>query len=103
MKNGLIVLAVLIAVTIAGGVLTSGFGFQIPIERQTADPSASVFDATPDQANMLILMIGFILFNVLGAGVTIMALFWLGNREVIRAGATPNQSGNSTTLPEKAS
>jgi hypothetical protein len=88
-KRGVAILAFLLIVTIAGGVLTANVGFTIPTMQQTNDPAASFFEATPNQAVYLVLMIGFILVNVLGAGLTMAFLFWLGNREVKRAAAMP--------------
>jgi hypothetical protein len=89
MKRGVAILAGLLIITIAGGVLTSGLGFEIPIIQQSNDPAASFFEATPNQSLYLLLMIGFILFNVIGAGLTFAFLFWIGNREVKRAKAMP--------------
>ena len=128
MKRGLAIFAFLLVVTIEGGVVTAGFNFQVPVIHQTSDPSASVFEATPEQANMLVILIGFVLFNVLGAGATLAFLFWFGNREVLNAakassntpaapaqelldaldvfhsfhllrGSSPNQTTNQTTVP----
>lgn len=90
MKRGVAVLAFLLIITIAGGVLTANVGFEVPTMQQTNNPAASFFEATPNQAVYLILMVGFILFNVVGAGLTIALLFWLGNREIKRADAMPN-------------
>ncbi|MCY3977296.1 MAG: hypothetical protein OXG23_04270, partial [Chloroflexi bacterium] len=50
--------------------------------QQTTDPSGDFLTATPDQAVAFILITGFILFNVLGAGLTLMIVFWLLNRQV---------------------
>lgn len=99
MKRGILLLAFLVAITIAGGVITSGLTLEIPVIRQTSSPDASVFEATPEQANLLTIWIGFVLFNLVGAGVTIMILFWLGNREVARANAMPSRP-QQTSLPE---
>ena len=90
MKRGVAILAFLLIITIAGGVLTANVGFSIPTMQQTNDPAASFFEATPNQAVYLILMVGFIVVNVLGAGLTAAFLFWLGSREVKRAEATPS-------------
>lgn len=90
MKRGVAILALLLIITIAGGVLTANVGFKIPTMQQTNNPAASFFEATPDQAVYLILMIGFILFNVIGAGLTAAFLFWLGSREVKQANAMPS-------------
>lgn len=90
MKRGVLILAGLLIITIAGSVLTSGLGFSLPTVQQTNNPAASFFEATPDQSIYLLLMIGFILVNVVGAGLTVAFLFWLSNREVKRAKAMPS-------------
>lgn len=99
MRRGILFLAVLVAVTIAGGVITSGLMFEIPTIRQASSPDASVFEATPEQANLLVIWIGFVIFNIIGAGSTLALLFWLGNRAVARANATPSRA---TALPEQS-
>jgi hypothetical protein len=89
-KRGVAILALLLIIMIAGSVLTANVGFEIPTMQQTNNPAASFFEATPDQAIYLLLMVGFILFNVIGAGLTVAFLFWIGNREVKRAKAMTN-------------
>ena len=106
MKRGLFVLAVLVAITIAGGVLTAGVGFEIPIIQQVDSPAASAFEATPNQAVTFLLVVGFILVNVVGAGLTLAFIFWLLNREVNRAKAMPTleerREQDAESLPETA-
>jgi hypothetical protein len=92
-KRGVALLAFLVIVTIIGGVLTSGMWFNLPFERQTAEPMASVFEAPGEKALWLFAMIAFIIFNVIGAGLTIALVIWFLNREVKIANATPLLSG----------
>lgn len=82
MKRGVLILVFLLAITIAGGVLTADLAFAIPIIRQTSDPAASPFMATNGQAWGLIGLIGFVLINIIGAGLTIALIFWLLNWQV---------------------
>jgi hypothetical protein len=98
-KRGVALLAFLVIVTIAGGILTANMGIHLPFIRQTAEPMASVFEAPGEKAFWLFAMIAFILFNVIGAGLTIALIFWLLNREVKIANATParNASASSET------
>lgn len=77
-------LIVFVLVLIAGGGLTSGM-FNIPVILQTADPEASAFVATPGQAELFFLWVGFVIINVLGAGATIALIVWLLDRAVRRA------------------
>lgn len=107
MRRNLTVIAFLLVIMIGGGVLTAGVGFGVPIIIQSENPAASPFSATPGQATQLILLIGFILFNVVGAGVTLAVLLWFGSREVERAKRTPNraelEAQESEALPEATS
>jgi hypothetical protein len=88
-KRGVAILAFLVIITIAGGVLTSGLGIELPFIKQTAEPMASVFEAPGEKALWLLAMIGFIVFNVIGAGLTIAFIFWFLNREVKVANSMP--------------
>jgi len=76
------ILAFIFIVLLAGGGITANLLSSDFTIHQTTNPSGSVFTATPDQAAAFILIVGFIIFNVLGAGLTIMALFWVLNRQV---------------------
>ncbi len=94
----IIVLAVVILILIAGGALTtlidSGTGPEVipGAKVQTADVEASVFDAAPWQAGQFFLLVGFILFNMVGIGATLAVIFWFLNRGVARAKAAPSRS-----------
>lgn len=92
MRRGLIFLAFLLIVMIAGAGLTSQIAPSVPTMIQTADPNGSVFEATPIQAGQFIFWVGFVLVNVVGAGLTIAGLLWLGNREVTKAKAMPTRA-----------
>ena len=104
MKRGLVTLIILIAIMIGGGVLTAGLLTDAPVLVQSTDPNASVFDATPEQALQITFWVFFVLFNLVGAGVTIALLMWRGNVEVKRANAMPKAIENTdvNTLPEGA-
>jgi len=104
-RRGAAVLAFLVIVMIAGGVLTSNVGLEIPTLIQSDDPNASYFEATPVQATQFVLWVGFVLFNVLGAGVTVMVLLWLGNWGVKSVENLPTRSereADNDSLPEQA-
>ena len=82
--------AVIFAILLAGGAITSNLLSSDLAIQQTTDPSGDFLTATPDQAIAFLLITGFILFNVLGAGLTVMAVFWLLNRGLasVRQGST---------------
>ena len=75
-------IALVLIVLLAGGAITSNLLSSDIAIRQTADPSGDYLTATPDQAVAFILVTGFIIFNVVGAGLTLMLVFWLLNRQV---------------------
>ncbi len=78
-------IALVFIILLAGGAITSNLLSSDLAIQQTTDPSGDFLTATPDQAVAFILITGFILFNVLGAGLTLMAVFWLLNRQVTEA------------------
>lgn len=82
---------VILVVLLAGGAITSNLLSSDLAIQQTTDPSGDFLTATPDQAVAFILVTGFILLNVLGAGLTLMIVFWLLNRQVtaVRQSSSP--------------
>lgn len=86
MRSVLVLAAIVIVVLAAGGLTAHLANFDVAII-QTSSPDASVFEATPVQSAAFFAMVLFILVNVLGAGLTIMAIFWLLNRQLLRAQA----------------
>ncbi|MBL8160727.1 MAG: hypothetical protein JNJ61_01995 [Anaerolineae bacterium] len=104
MKRVLIVLAV-VAILIIGGGLTSqlastGNATVIPgLIRQTDDPDASALDMTPWKAEQLFLMVGFVLFNLIGIAVTIAALMWFLNWQVKKVSASRSKTAAPATTP----
>ena len=80
---GLVTLVLI--VLLGGGAITSNLLSSDLAIQQTTDPSGDFLTATPDQAVAFILVTGFILFNVAGAGLTLMVVFWLLNRQVTAA------------------
>ncbi len=82
---------IVLLVLLAGGAITSNLLSSDFAIRQTNDPSGDFLTATPDQALAFLLVTGFIIFNVLGAGLTVMLVFWLLNWQVkeVRQAASP--------------
>lgn len=83
-------IVVVLVLLLAGGAITSNLLSSDLAIQQTTDPSGDFLTATPDQAVAFILVTGFIIFNVLGAGLTLMILFWLLNRQVTAARQAPS-------------
>src|SRR5215208_4266725 len=92
-----IIIALLIVLLIGGGLTTqlisSGQEGILPVLRTTANPEASVSEMVPWKAEQLFLVIGFILFNLIGMAVTIALGVWLIDRAIRKgraeAGAAP--------------
>lgn len=103
MRRGIVILIILLVLLIGGGGLTSQLLSEAPIIVQSSDPNASVFEATPEQANQFIFWAGFVLFNLLAAALTFMVIMWRGNVEVKKAQQMPNRETQSDALPEPTS
>lgn len=97
----LAVLFVVVLILVVGGGLTAqiaagGGELRLPgIIRQTNNPDASVLDMTPWKAEQMFLVVGFVLFNLVGAALTIMGLLWFLShqvRSVRRTGAPPQRA-----------
>ncbi len=105
---------VVMLILIAGGGLTAQLaasnndpGNFLPFLKQTADPNASVFDAVPWKSEQFFLFAGFVLFNLVGMGVTIAVVMWYLNREIARSrarvgGETRIQTTESETAAEES-
>ena len=91
-RLGVIIGAVLIL--IIGGGLTAQLVSQssedwLPVQRQVADPEGSTLAAEPWEAQQFVILVGFILFNLIGMGVTIAVVMWLLSRQIKRAKSEP--------------
>lgn len=93
MKRFMILVAVLVVLVVGGTATVMISQGTIPGALvQTSNVEASVFTAANWQAQQFFLMIGFILFNLIGIGVTIAIIMWFLHRSVARARATETQS-----------
>lgn len=93
----LALLAVMMILLLAGGGLTHmllGGGLDSFFIVQSTSPDSSVLTAAPWQTEQLLLMVGFLVVNLLGMGVTLGIVFWLLHRGVRRASATANAGDN---------
>jgi len=90
--KALAAVAFVLIVLLGGGAITSNLLSSDLAIQQTTDPSGDFLTATPDQAAAFILATGFILFNVFGAGLTLMLVFWLLSRMVTAARQEANPS-----------
>ncbi len=106
MRRLALLMFVILLLIIGGGltaqIASQGGIFQIPaVIRTTNNPDASVLDMTPWKAEQLFLLIGFVLFNLVGATVTLMIVFWLLHRQVKRVKAEGDAPPAMTSAAEK--
>jgi hypothetical protein len=98
-----IIVALLIVLLIGGGLTTqlisSGESGPLPVLRTTANPEASVSEMVPWKAEQLFLIIGFILFNLIGMAVTIALVVWLIDRAIRKGRAEAAASGGAVAKP----
>lgn len=82
----LITLGVIMAVLLAGGALTSFLiangGAVLPVLQQVSAPDASPSVMEPWKANQFFLLVGFILFNLIGIAGTLAVIFWFVDRGI---------------------
>lgn len=103
----LALLILILAILGAGGTLTALTGSDwsataMPGAKvQCADPACSVFLAEPWQAGQLILLVGFILFNMIGIGATLAIVLWFLNKQVATVRAQPSADTQNTASIEK--
>jgi len=76
------ILATILVILLAGGAISANLLTSDLTIQQTTNPSGNVLTATPDQATAFIVIAGFVIVNVLGAGITLGVGFWLLNRQV---------------------
>jgi hypothetical protein len=99
MKRVAFIIGALVLLIIGGG-LTAQIAQQggrgaIPVfVIQTENPDASVFESVPWKAEQLVLLVGFLLFNLIGIGVTIALIMWFLNRQVksVQGGEPPSRA-----------
>lgn len=63
--------------------------------KQTDNPDASVFVSTPQKSELLFLLVGFIIFNMVGMGATIAVVMWFLHRQVKSARASDGTGTNA--------
>lgn len=91
-------LAFFVILVIAGGGLTAQLLQDAPILIQSEIPDASVFEATPQQANQFIFWVVFVIINVVVVAAVLALLMWNGHRGVRVA---ENTEARSTRLEQE--
>ncbi len=81
-------LAVILVILVIGGGLTAqlttreGIGGVLPVLQTVDNPSGSTATLTSQKAELLFLLIGFVVFNVVGIAVTLAVIMWFLHRGV---------------------
>lgn len=103
------VLIIVLVIVAGGGFLTAAFqtgdigATSIPGAKvQCADASCSVFVAEPWQSGQLLLLVGFILVNMIGIGVTLAIIFWALSRQVAQVKSVKSVKGGAAGDAAKA-
>lgn len=68
---------------------------------QTDNPEASVLVTTPSKGALFLGFAGFVLFNLVGIGVTLAVIFWFLNRQVARVRNQPNHEFDFSLTPSR--
>ena len=92
MRRLAIVVGIVLVLLVGGGLtsqLLTGGGDSLVIQ-QTTMPDASTLSVAPWQAEQLLLLIGFILFNLIGMAATIAVIMWFLHRGVKQVQAEGN-------------
>ncbi len=100
MKKFTLVVAVVVLLVIGGGltaqVASQGGSLYIPgTIRASANPDASALDMTAWKAEQMFLAIGFILVNLVGAALTLMAVMWFLNHMIKSVNATSKPAAST--------
>lgn len=102
MKQRITVLIAAVFILGAGGFITALLGGSelsdlLPFLIQTSDPEANTLVAEPWQAEQLFLLVGFVLFNLVGMGATIAVLMWVLHRGVVGIRAEEEAAASTET------
>lgn len=97
----LLIFAALLLLLIIGGGLTAEListdgGSMLPILTQTINPDASPTEIVPWKAEQFFLLVGFILFNLIGIAATIAIIVWLLDGAIRRNKDNPKAASANT-------
>jgi uncharacterized membrane protein len=92
----LIAIVVILVILIIGGGLTSmlmgSSGAVLPILTTTTVPDASPTIVLPWKAEQFFLLVGFIVFNLVGIALTLAVIFWAVDRGLKRSRTSANNT-----------
>jgi hypothetical protein len=104
MRRIAIFAGLMLLLVIGGGLTTllintAGGGGVLPILTQTVNPDASRSIVVPWKAEQFFLLVGFLLFNLVGIAGTIALLVWFLDRGVKRNAQNATPVASSETKP----
>jgi len=99
-----VLIGLVLLLLIGGGLtalLNSGEGAILPVLQQVEAADASPMTMMPWKANQFVLLIGFIVFNLVGIAVTLAIIFWFIDRG-IRKSRAEAAAVPASAAPEKS-
>lgn len=96
MRTFIVVVIVLLVLIIGGGLtatLIATNNSVLPVLTTTTVPDASPMVVVPWKAEQLFLLVGFLLFNLVGIAVTLAVIVWVFDRGL------RNKGGSTTSAP----
>mgnify|MGYP005838575641 CR=1 FL=1 len=90
MKRFLVIVTLLVILIIGGGLtmqLIASGGSILPVLETVSNPDANPTVVLPWKAEQLFLLIGFLLFNLIGIAATLAIIFWFIDRGIRRSKA----------------
>lgn len=101
MRAFITVVVVLVILIIGGGLtsmLIANQGSILPVLTTTNIPDASPTTVLPWKAEQVFLLVGFILFNLIGIAATLALIFWLVDRGLRRSKSSADGAGTTSTV-----
>jgi hypothetical protein len=104
MRRLLLIAGLFVILIIGGGLTTQLIANQttgaplLPFLTQTINPDASRTVLLPWKAEQFFLLVGFLIFNLIGIAATIALLFWFADRGVRRNAASKQPSTDNKQI-----
>lgn len=103
MKRLLVIVALLVILIIGGGLtmqLIASGGQILPVLETVSNPDANPTVVLPWKAEQLFLMIGFLIFNLVGIAATLALIFWFIDRGVRKSQAEAAEQKSTAAKAE---
>ena len=99
MRRLFVLIGLIVLLLIGGGLtmqlLSHGGSLQFPVLTQTVQPNASPTTLLPWKAEQFFLLVGFVIFNLVGIALTLALVFWFIDRGLRRGKAQAGTKGNA--------